>query len=68
VVPVCVYGNHSWTIINNIDKQLEAKELWFLRRRMIRLSWTISKDAIWNKVNEEEDQRREKEQINSYRI
>ena len=39
---VLLYGCECWTISNNIEKKLDATEMWFLRRLM-RISWTDRK-------------------------
>ena len=36
---VLLYGCECWTISNNIQKKLEAIEMWFLRR-VLKISWT----------------------------
>ena len=36
------YGCESWTITKQIEKRLEAAEMWFIRR-MMRISWTEMK-------------------------
>ena len=51
---ILYYGCEAWTLNNNIQKQLEATEMWFLRR-MLKVPWTakISNEAILNQANEE---------------
>ncbi|GFN78527.1 endonuclease-reverse transcriptase [Plakobranchus ocellatus] len=37
-----MYGCEAWTISKQTQRQLEATEMWFLRR-MLRISWTAKK-------------------------
>ncbi|GFN87873.1 endonuclease-reverse transcriptase [Plakobranchus ocellatus] len=39
---VLLYGSEFWTINKEIEKKLEAVEMWFIRR-MMRISWTDKK-------------------------
>ena len=39
------YGCECWTITSNIEKKLEAAEMWFIRR-MLRISWTEKKPNV----------------------
>ena len=38
VTPVLVYGCESWTISGEMERRIEAAEMWFYRR-MLRISW-----------------------------
>jgi len=40
-----LYGCESWTVSQRMKSQLEATEMWFLRR-MLRIAWT---DKVSNK-------------------
>ena len=42
VEPVLLYACETWTIDTQVKKQLEATEMWFLRR-MLRIPWTDKK-------------------------
>ena len=44
---VLLYGCECWTISKEMEKKLEAAEMWFLRR-MLQISWTekISNDEV----------------------
>ena len=39
VLPILTYGCECWTITKELQKRIEATEMWFLRR-MLRISWT----------------------------
>ena len=39
------YGCECWTIISDIEKKIEAAEMWFIRR-MLRISWTEKKPNV----------------------
>ena len=39
---VMVYGCECWTLTKDIEKRIEAAEMWFIRR-MLRISWTDRK-------------------------
>lgn len=53
VTQILYYGSEAWTINNKTEKQLEAVEMWFLRR-MLKISWTdkISNENLFIKTNE----------------
>ena len=42
IEPVLMYGCEAWTITKQIQKKLEAMEMWFLRR-MLRIPWVEKK-------------------------
>jgi len=42
IEPILMYGCEAWTINKQIEKKLEAVEMWFLRR-MLRIPWTARK-------------------------
>ena len=42
IEPILMYGCEAWTINKQIQKKLEAVEMWFLRR-MLRIPWTAKK-------------------------
>ena len=37
--------NKCWTIASDIEKKIEAAEMWFIRR-MLRISWTEKKPNV----------------------
>ena len=37
------YGCECWTITSDIEKKIEAAEMWFIRR-MLRISWAEKKN------------------------
>ena len=39
---ILIYGCETWTIVKQIQKKLEATEMWFLWR-MLKISWTAKK-------------------------
>ena len=39
VFSILTYGSEYWTISNDMEKRIEAAEMWFLRK-MMRISWT----------------------------
>ena len=39
ILPTLLYGCEAWTISKEMEKRLEAMEMWCLRR-MLRVSWT----------------------------
>ena len=39
------YGCECWTITSDIEKKIEAAEMWFIRR-MLRISWTEKKPNV----------------------
>ena len=39
IEPVLFYGCEAWTVTKDLQKRLEACEMWF-HRRMLKLSWT----------------------------
>ena len=39
------YGCECWTITSDIEKKIEAEEMWFIRR-MLRISWTEKKPNV----------------------
>ena len=39
------YGCECWTITSDIEKKIEAAEMWFIRR-MLRISWTEKKTNV----------------------
>ena len=39
------YGCECWTIISDIEKKIEAAEMWFIRR-MLRISWAEKKTNV----------------------
>jgi len=47
-----LYGCESWTISKRMESQLEAAEMWFLRR-MLRIAWTdkVSNDQVLQRAN-----------------
>ena len=52
IEPILMYGCEAWTISNQTQKNLEATEMWFLRR-MLRIKWTerqIYRSAATGKV------------------
>ena len=49
------YGCECWTITSDIEKKIEASEMWFIRR-MLRISWTEKKPNV-NVLREENVQR-----------
>ena len=44
VIPILTYGSECWTISPNMERKLEATEMWF-HRRMLRIYW---KDHVTN--------------------
>ncbi|GFO01374.1 retrovirus-related pol polyprotein from type-1 retrotransposable element r2 [Plakobranchus ocellatus] len=52
IEPVLMYGCEAWTISKQIQNELEATEIWFLRR-MLRIPWTAKKTnkRVLNEVN-----------------
>ena len=42
IEPILMYGCEAWTINKQIEKKLEAVEMWFLRR-ILRIPWTARK-------------------------
>jgi hypothetical protein len=48
---VLLYGSECWTISKEIEKRLEATEMWFLRR-MLNVSWTAreSNESIMKRM------------------
>ena len=53
--PIFMYGFEFWTISKQVQKKLEATDMWFLQR-MLQISWTVKKS---NKtVLQEADTRR----------
>ena len=54
VKSVLCYGSETWTINKNVKRQLEATEMWFLRR-MLKVPWTakISNEVILQQANVE---------------
>ena len=36
---ILLYGCESWTLDKDIERRIEAAEMWFLRR-ILRISWT----------------------------
>ena len=44
VIPILTYGSECWTISPNMERKLEAAEMWF-HRRMLHISW---KDHVTN--------------------
>ena len=44
VIPILTYGSECWTISPNMERKLEATEMWF-HRRMLHISW---KDHVTN--------------------
>ena len=42
IEPILMYGCEAWTINKQIQKKLEAVEIWF-PRRMLRIPWTAKK-------------------------
>ena len=51
---ILLYGCECWTINKEIEKKLEAAEMWFIRR-MMRISWTEkrSNESILKEINTE---------------
>ena len=47
-----LYGRESWTIRKRMESQLEAAEMWFLRRTL-RIAWTdkVSSDQVLQRAN-----------------
>ena len=39
------YGCECWTITSDIEKKIEAAEMWFIRR-MLRISWAVKKTNV----------------------
>ena len=39
------YGCECWTITSDIEKKIEAAEMWFIRR-MLRISWAEKKTNV----------------------
>ena len=37
------YGCECWTITSDIEKKIEAAEMWFIRR-MLRISWALKEN------------------------
>ena len=50
-----MYGCEMWTISETMKKQLEAAEMWFLRR-MMKISWTkkITNENILRRAQTED--------------
>ena len=44
VIPILTYGSECWTISPNMERKLEATEMWF-HRRILHISW---KDHVTN--------------------
>ena len=42
VESILMYGYEAWTISKQVQKKLEATEMWFLWR-MLRISWIVKK-------------------------
>ncbi|GFO06060.1 cytochrome c oxidase assembly protein cox15-like protein [Plakobranchus ocellatus] len=42
IEPILMYGCEAWTITKEIQKKIEAAEMWFFRR-MLRVPWTARK-------------------------
>ena len=42
IEPILIYGCEAWTISKQLQKILEATEMWLLRR-MLQISWTAKK-------------------------
>ena len=42
IEPILMYGCETWTINTQMQKKIEAVEIWFLRR-MMKISWTERK-------------------------
>ena len=42
IEPILVYGCEAWTISGQLERTLEATEMWFIRR-MLRIPWTARK-------------------------
>ena len=49
---ILLYGSECWTISKEMEKRLEATEMWFLRR-MLAISWTAreSNESIMKRMN-----------------
>jgi len=54
VLSILTYGSECWTISQRMEKQIEAAEMWFLRR-MLRISWTerMSNQEVLEKARTE---------------
>ncbi|GFO43439.1 RNA-directed DNA polymerase from mobile element jockey [Plakobranchus ocellatus] len=52
IEPVLMCGCEAWTISKQIQNNLEATEMWFLRR-MLRIPWTAKKtnERVLNEAN-----------------
>ena len=46
VWPVLLYGCECWTMNKDIERRLEATEMWFIRR-MFRISWKEKKNQMY---------------------
>ena len=48
-----MYGSECWTISSEMEKKLEAMEMWCYRR-MLRLSWTrkVTNEEVLKRVGE----------------
>ena len=55
IEPILLYGCEAWTFIKQVQKKLEAVEMWFLWR-MLRIPWTQKKSNVT--VLKEADARR----------
>jgi len=42
IEPILFYGCEAWNINKKVQRELEAAEMWFIRR-MLRISWTARK-------------------------
>ena len=42
IEPILVYGCEAWTISRQLERTIEATEMWFIRR-MLRIPWTTRK-------------------------
>lgn len=49
---ILLYGCETWTISNNMQKRLQATEMWFLRR-MLKISWgdRITNEEVLTRAN-----------------
>ena len=45
IEPIMMYGCEVWAISKQLQKKMEATEIWFLRR-MLQISWTVKKSKV----------------------
>ena len=53
VMSTLMYGRECWTITSEMEKKLEAMEMWCYRR-MLRLSWTkkVTNEEVLKRIRE----------------